>query len=75
MEYRLNNQERDRLRWIPAIIRNDFLRKFIALFFAILVYFMVANRIGIEEQIQNVPVEIELPGGLVNLDAKNRPST
>jgi YbbR domain-containing protein len=70
MDYRLNNQERDGFRWLPAVIRNDFLRKFIALFFAALVYFMVANKIGTEEKISNVPVDIDLPGSLVNLDAR-----
>lgn len=70
MDYRLNSQEKADLRWIPAIIRNDFSRKIIALFFAILVYFMVANKIGTEEKISNVPVDIELPGSLVNLDGR-----
>jgi YbbR domain-containing protein len=70
MDYHLNNPEKISFRWVPAIIRNDFLRKFIALVFAVMVYFMVANKIGVEEQIPNVPVEIELPGSLVNLDAK-----
>jgi len=70
MDFRLNNQERDRFRWIPAVIRNDFLRKFIAVFFAVLVYLMVANKIGTEEKISNVPVDIELPGSLINLDAR-----
>jgi len=70
MDYRLDNHEKARLRWIPAIIRNDFLRKVLALFFAVLVYLMVANKIGTEEKIPNVPVDIELPGALVNLDAR-----
>ncbi|MEI8245511.1 MAG: CdaR family protein [Lentisphaerota bacterium] len=70
MDFRLNNQERDRFRWIPAVFRNDFLRKFIAVFFAVLVYLMVANKIGTEEKISNVPVDIELPGSLINLDAR-----
>ncbi|MDD5596447.1 MAG: CdaR family protein [Victivallaceae bacterium] len=55
--------------WIPGFVRNDFLRKAIALFFAVLFYFIVTSRLGIEEQINNIPVDIDLPTTLVNLGA------
>ena len=63
-----NATETTRLSWIPGFIRNDFLRKAIALFFAGLFYFTVTSRLGIEEQINNVPVDIDLPTTLVNID-------
>jgi YbbR domain-containing protein len=63
-----NPSEGSRLNWIPGFIRNDFLRKAIALFFAVLFYFIVTSRLGIEEQINNIPVEIDLPTTLVNVD-------
>jgi YbbR domain-containing protein len=53
--------------WIPAFIREDFLRKAIALFFAVLFYFTVTSRLGIEEQINNIPVDIDLPTTLINM--------
>lgn len=53
--------------WVPGFFRNDFLRKAIALFFAVLFYFTVTSRLGIEEQISNIPVDIDLPTGLVNI--------
>jgi YbbR domain-containing protein len=55
-------------RWVPGIIRNDFWRKIIALFFAFLLYLMVTVRIGQEEKINNVPVILDLPVGLFNLE-------
>ncbi len=44
--------------WIPGIIRHDYLRKLIALCFALLVWWKVSMQIGIEEIIRNVPVNI-----------------
>lgn len=63
-----SNIERTPLHWIPGILRNDLLRKMIALFFALLLYFMVTVRICIEEKVNNVPVNIDFPANLVNLD-------
>lgn len=56
--------------WVPGIIRKDFWRKIIALFFALLIYFLVSNKIGTEIRMDNVPVSINLPAKLVNLNRK-----
>lgn len=58
--------------WVPKIIRNDFWRKLIALFFALLIYIMVSSRIGTEKSIDNVPVKITIPSKLVNLNKQVR---
>jgi YbbR domain-containing protein len=56
--------------WVPGIIRKDFWRKFIALCFALLIYFLVSTRIGTEKPIGNIPVLIDIPVKLVNLNEK-----
>lgn len=53
--------------WVPGFFKNDILRKAIALFFAILFYFTVISRLGVEEQISNIPVDIDLPTTLINI--------
>ena len=60
-------KETSNFSWLPGFFKNDILRKAIALFFAILFYFTVISRLGVEEQISNVPVEIDLPTTLLNL--------
>ncbi|WP_176012375.1 YbbR-like domain-containing protein [Victivallis sp. Marseille-Q1083] len=55
-------------RYVPEIIRRDFIRKVIAFSFALLLYFTIATRIGTEEKISNVPVTLDIPAGLINLD-------
>lgn len=71
MDYHTNNHPKSFFqRWVPSFIRNDFFRKILALCFAILVYHMVSTKIGVEEKIANVPVELELPANLVNLNSK-----
>ena len=62
-----NAKETSRLAWVPGFFRKDFLRKAIALFFAVLFYFTVTSRLGVEEQIANVPVDIDLPTTLVDI--------
>ncbi len=57
--------------WVPEFFKNDILRKAIALFFAILFYFIVISRLGVEEQISNIPVDIDLPTTLVNIGEQN----
>jgi YbbR domain-containing protein len=61
------SKEADKFAWVPGFFKNDVLRKAIALFFAILFYFTVISRLGVEEQISNVPVNIELPTTLLNV--------
>ena len=56
--------------WVPGIIRKDFWRKFIALCFALLIYFLVSTRIGTEKPIENIPVLIDIPVKLVNLNGQ-----
>ena len=47
---------------------DDFPRKLIALFFAVLVYLTVSYKTGEEGIIQNVPVKINIPASLVNME-------
>lgn len=51
-------------------IRNDWVRKLIALFFAILVYFAGSQRIMEEAVWENIPVEVNIPNGLINTNEK-----
>jgi len=60
-----STQETTKFSWIPGFFKYDILRKAIALFFAILFYFIVISRLGVEEQISNIPVDIDLPTTLV----------
>lgn len=55
-------------RYIPGFIRRDFWRKLLALAFALLLYFSISSRLGTEERIPNVPVQLDLPSELVNMD-------
>ena len=64
-------KETAKFAWIPGFFKHDILRKVIALFFAILFYFTVISRLGVEEQISNVPVDIDLPTTLVNIGQLN----
>lgn len=60
-------KETTKFSWIPEFFKYDILRKSIALFFAILFYFIVISRLGVEEQVANIPVDIDLPTTLVNI--------
>ncbi len=60
-------------RWnlIPKIIRKDFFRKFLALLFASLIWFLVNNKLGIDGEINELQVQFEIPKGLyVNTNDK-----
>jgi len=50
---------------IPGFIRHDFLRKFTALFFAILVWQRVNTQIAESEILHDIPVTVLLPENLV----------
>ena len=65
------SKEPVKVSWIGGFLRRDILRKVIALFFAILFYFTVISRLGVEEQVRNVPVEIDLPMSLINIGQLN----
>jgi YbbR domain-containing protein len=66
-----NVKETAKFAWIPGFFKQDILRKAIALFFAGLFYFTVTSRLGVEEQIANIPVDIDLPTTLVNIGQLN----
>lgn len=51
-------------------VRKDILRKIIAVFFAILVYFSVKEKLAEEIKISGVPVNIVLPTELLDVDNK-----
>ena len=48
---------------VPGIIRHDFVRKFLSVLLALIVYIAVSDKMGVERDIQNVVVKI--PGSLV----------
>lgn len=56
-----------RMGFLPAFIRHDFIRKFIALFFALIVFYKVSKQIGIEETVDNVKLNLFPLGNLVVL--------
>ncbi len=63
---------RHHFNWMPGIIRKDFWRKLIALFFALLVYYTVQiTQLGAERSISGIPVKIEIPNDLINISAQN----
>jgi YbbR domain-containing protein len=59
-----------RLRILPGFIVNDFWRKIIALFFAILVWERVTAKLDESQKIRGIPVAISMPG-YVLLDNKS----
>ena len=64
------NEEGKQLKysWIPGVIKHDFLRKLIALCFALLVWWKISIQNGVEEVIRNVPVHIVTSEQTVNLE-------
>ncbi len=48
---------------VPGIIRHDFVRKFLSVLLALIVYIAVSDKMGVERDIQNVVVKI--PGSIV----------
>ncbi|MFA6292734.1 MAG: CdaR family protein [Victivallales bacterium] len=67
-----DGQKPPRNSWIPGIIRRDYLRKLIAVCFALLVWWKISTQIGVEEIIRNVPVNIVTSEQTVNLDESVR---
>lgn len=58
-------------RRFVQVLKRDFWRKLIALFFALLLYFYVYNEIrSTPQRIDNVPVDVTLPQGLMDVDPK-----
>ncbi len=58
----MSKNKRNRIRIIPGIIANDFWRKIIALFFAILVWERVTARLDVPLKMHGIPVSISMPG-------------
>ena len=56
---------------IPGFIRNNFIRKAIALFFAIFIWLRVDDEITQDDTIRDVGVSLSLPSMLVRLDDNN----
>lgn len=63
-----DGQKTIRHSWIPGIIRHDYLRKLIAVCFALLVWWKISMQIGVEEIIRNVPVNVVTTEQTINLD-------
>ena len=63
-------RRRSVFNWLYMLVRRDFWRKLIALFFALLLYFYVYNEIRAPQKVDNVPVDIILPPELMDVDPK-----
>ena len=59
-----------KIRIIPGFIANDFWRKLIALFFAVLVWERVTTRIDDTQKLRGIPLQISMPEGFVMTDDK-----
>ena len=59
-------RRRSVFNWLYMLVRRDFWRKLIALFFALLLYFYVYNEIRAPQKVDNVPVDIMLPPELMD---------
>lgn len=53
---------------VPGFIRRDFLRKFMALFLTVLLYFWVAWKLRSDQSVTDVPVLLSLPADYVCRD-------
>ena len=53
---------------LVSLVRKDFGRKLIALFFALLVYFSVSRELSEAQKISGVPVEVILPVELIDVE-------
>lgn len=56
--------------YVPLFIRQNFLRKIIAVFFAILVYFQVSAELGEEKILQRIPVNFVTHGNVEVMQSK-----
>ncbi|MDD3119391.1 MAG: hypothetical protein PHQ27_09445, partial [Victivallales bacterium] len=57
------------LNWVPGIIRHDFLRKLIALIFALMMFYIISYKVGRTVNLNSVPVHVVLPAELINMDS------
>lgn len=59
-----NEEKKSKWNFIPGFIRHDFLRKLIALFFAVLIWQRVNSEIAEPDTLRDIPVHISLPADL-----------
>ena len=52
------------MRWLINFVRQDFIRKMVALLLAIMFYFGISTRITVEKQLIDVPVQVVLSNNL-----------
>jgi len=56
--------KKDKFRFIPRIIRYDFFRKMIALFFALLLWRSVDSQLSEHETLRNIPIHVSLSNNM-----------
>ena len=59
------------VKLVPGFIRRDFLRKFIALAFAVIVWNRVSVNLDEENVVRGVPIKISIPEEFIRLDDAN----
>ena len=57
------------LNWVPGIIRHDFIRKIIALIFALMMFYIISYKVGKTLTLNGVPVNVVIPAELINMDS------
>ncbi|MBN1864954.1 MAG: hypothetical protein JW808_08640 [Victivallales bacterium] len=62
------DSKKNKFGFIPGFIRRDFLRKLIALFFAVLIWQRVDSEISETETFGSIPVHVTLPASLDRVD-------
>ena len=68
----MSKNNNKKIRFIPGFIANDFWRKVIALFFAILVWERVTAKLDVDQKFRGIPVTMTMPGYVL---LENRPIT
>ena len=59
------------MNFLVRLFKKDILRKIVALFFAILLYWTISSQNGIDERFDNVVLNIHYPDGIVNVENKD----
>lgn len=58
----MKKDKKNRITFIPGFIANDFWRKVIALFFAVLVWERVTAKLDVSQTMRSIPVTLSMPG-------------
>lgn len=58
----MSKNKKNKIQLIPGFISNDFWRKVIALFFAVLVWERVTAKLDVSQKMRSIPVSISMPG-------------